>query len=73
MQQPAPEPSYRIVRMAGRDCVDIGQVVIGAAHVPRPTPIFKHAELLQSALLDPRTASKPGPIRRVLGAFWRWA
>lgn len=61
------------VYMGERCCIDTGRVVIGCAYVPPPTPMFKHAEHLQAALLEPRTA-KPRPLwARVAGAFWGWA
>lgn len=60
------------VFMAGRECLDTGRVVIGCAYLPPPSPIFKHAEQLQTALLEPRTATEPPVWRRALGRFWRW-
>ena len=62
----------RRVQMAGRECVDTGRVVIGRAYVPPPSPIFDHAEKLQTALLEPRTAHEPHPVKRALGRFWSW-
>lgn len=63
----------REVHMAGRRCTDTGRVVIGCAYVPPPAPVFKHAEHLQAALLEPRTA-QPRPLwARIAGAFWSWA
>lgn len=63
----------REVRLAGRDCIDTGRIVIGCAYVPPPAPVYSHAEHLQAALLEPRTA-KPRPLwARIAGAFWSWA
>lgn len=72
-----PKPLDRVesmprVFMAGRECIDTGRIVIGRAYVPPPAPIFEHAEKLQTALLDPRTAREPHPIKRALGRLWAW-
>lgn len=66
--------TIRIIRMAGREVVHTGKVAIGAAHIPpAPRLVSKDAERLQTALLDPRTATRPALWRRVLAPFWRWA
>ncbi len=68
------QTTYPIVRMAGRDCVNTGRVVIGRSHVPAaPRELGKEAERLQTALLDERTATRPAAWRRALAPFWRWA
>lgn len=46
---------------------------IGAAWVPRPMPITSpDALLIQAALLEPRTQTEPGALRRIAAFFWRW-
>jgi len=47
-------------------------VVIGGAIQPQKPVLGAHAELLQAAVLEPRTA-KPLPLlQRIAGAVWRW-
>lgn len=47
-------------------------IVIGGAIAPRMPEFSADAELLQEAVLEPRTA-KPLPVlQRIAGALWRW-
>jgi hypothetical protein len=63
----------RIVRMAGKEVVCTRMVAIGSAYVPPPMPVQgRDAEVLQRALLDPRTSTEPTAWRRALAAVWRW-
>lgn len=66
-------PGTRVVVMAGREHTDTGKVVIGCAHVPAPTQqISADHELLQAALLEPRTAAPRPFLHRFAGSVWRW-
>ncbi len=66
--------AHRYVDMAGRQCLDTGKLVIGAAYVPpSPRVISRDAETVQTALLDPRTARPASAVALVAGALWRWA
>lgn len=47
-------------------------VIVGGAIPPAKAEIGSHAEHVQAALLEPRTA-KPLPLlQRIAGALWRW-
>lgn len=64
----------REVFIGGTRCLDTGRVVIGIAlTVPKPPEATQHGELLQAALLDPRTAQQPSTLARIAGALWRLA
>lgn len=45
---------------------------IGSRYTPALPPIQGDAVRLQSALLDPRSASKPGWLGAFFGFIWRW-
>ncbi len=49
-----------------------GKVQIGLLYTPRMPEIYGDARRLQTALIDGRTANKPGAFARVLGAIWGW-
>ena len=45
---------------------------IGGALAPRLPEFSKDAELIQEALLEPRTARDAPVLQRIAGAVWRW-
>ncbi len=47
-------------------------VVIGGAIAPPLPTMPKDGELIQAALLDPRTAQPQTAWRRAMGALWGW-
>lgn len=47
-------------------------ITIGIAYMPRPQCQGHHAERIQAALLDERTAKPLTGVWRVVGRFWRW-
>jgi hypothetical protein len=49
-----------------------GKVAIGIAYVPPAHRMGHHAQQLQAALLDQRTAAPFTATQRLLGAIWRW-
>lgn len=49
-----------------------GCILIGSPWQAAPAPLTVDAELLQSALLEPRTASPRPLLYRIAGAIWRW-
>ena len=66
-------PGIRTVVLAGREHTDTGKVVIGCAHLRPPVHEFSaDHELLQAALLEPRTAHPRPLLARMAGAFWGW-
>lgn len=46
-------------------------IVIGGAYVPPPQRLGSHAEAIQAALLEPRTARPLTLLERIFGAVWR--
>lgn len=55
--------------MKPTDFVNTGKVVIGRAYAPKPRPLHEWSDdaiLLQNALLDRRTAKRPGFLRRFI-------
>lgn len=64
----------KVVPIASTYCVDTGKVVIGRAYLPpSPRVISRDAEMVQTALLEPRTASPRPVLARVAGALWSLA
>lgn len=47
-------------------------IVIGGAIAPPMPTMPKDGELIQAALLDPRTAQPQTAWRRAMGALWGW-
>ena len=47
-------------------------IVIGGAIAPPVPTMTQDGELIQAALLDPRTAQPQTAWRRVMGALWGW-
>jgi hypothetical protein len=66
------QASVRTFTRAARMVTTSTGITIGIAHQPKPQAMGTHAENLQAALLDPRTARPLTPVKRLLGALWRW-
>ena len=47
-------------------------IVIGGAIAPPVPTMTQDGELIQAALLDPRTAKPQTTLQRALGALWGW-
>lgn len=47
-------------------------IVIGGAYIPPAPAMTRTDELVQAALLEPRTAQPMSLLQSVLGAIWRW-
>jgi len=45
---------------------------IGIAYIPPAPAMTRTDELVQAALLEPRTAQPMSLLQSVLGAIWRW-
>lgn len=65
----------------GRDCprrpahrvpFNTGKVQIGIAHIPKPAALTADHELVQAALLEPRTTQPQSCLQRLFGRVWRW-
>jgi hypothetical protein len=52
--------------------IHTGKVQIGRAYIPPPHPMSHHAQQLQAALLEPRTARPLTLLQRMFGVIWRW-
>jgi hypothetical protein len=66
------QASMRTFSRAARMVTTPAGITIGIAHQPRPQPMGSQAEILQAALLEPRTARPLAPVQRLLGALWSW-
>jgi hypothetical protein len=49
-----------------------GGILIGSRWERGPIPLAADAELIQSALLEKRTARPLPVLQRVAGAIWKW-
>lgn len=47
-------------------------ILIGCRHVRGPAPLPADEELIQRALLEPRTARPLPWLQRIAGACWAW-
>lgn len=64
--------AQRILQATGPNVLHTGKVAIGSALIPRARiERTRDDELLQTALLDARTACQPSLWRRALAPLWR--
>lgn len=68
----AMQSSVRTFTRAARMVTTPAGITIGIAHQPKPQPMGSHAEAIQAALLEPRTAQEPSKLKRLLGTVWGW-
>lgn len=64
-------PHRPVVMVNGRPCTASGAVLLSATPFPTP-PLTQDDELLQAALLEPRTAAPLPRFLRLVGDIWRW-
>lgn len=60
------------VPVHGRTLRTCRGVHIGGAILPPPPTFSADGELIQEALLEPRTANQRPLLLRLAGAVWRW-
>lgn len=64
-------PRRTVLMVNGRPCTATGAVLITDSPFPK-AELTPDDELLQAALLEPRTATRPPLLQRLAGELWRW-